>query len=172
MQMKKLIFCCFFAAMFIQSKAQQLYSSFKDEKNNKGIVYKGIINKSTLQSESAFDWFVSNKEKYKPSPELLHAFLAASKSVKYIVFGGTWCEDTQNLLPQFYKLQELTGMNEQDIVLFAVDRDKKTIDNITQAFHITNVPTIIVMKDGKEVGRVVEYGSSGNWDEAMTNVLK
>jgi thiol-disulfide isomerase/thioredoxin len=92
--------------------------------------------------------------------------------VNFIVFGGTWCEDTQNLLPQFYKLQELTGMKEDRIVFFGVDRDKKTIDNIAQTFNITNVPTIIVMKDGKEAGRVVEYGSSGNWDEAMTNLLK
>lgn len=170
--MKKLFFFSCLIAFVFQSKAQQHYTNFKDEKNAKGVIYKGIINKGILQNETAFDWFAANKEKYNPSPELLHAFLAANKKVNYIVFGGTWCEDTQNLLPQFYKLQELTGLNEQNIVLFAVDREKKTIDNIAQAFNITNVPTIIVMKEGKEVGRVIEYGSAGNWDEAMTNLLK
>ena len=170
--MNKWVICLFFIAFAAQSKAQQYFTSFKDEKNPSGIIYKGILNKDIIQKETAFDWFTANKEKYKPSPELLHAFLASTSKVNFIVFGGTWCEDTQNLLPQFYKLQELTGMKEDRIVFFGVDRDKKTIDNIAQSFNITNVPTIIVMKDGKEAGRVVEYGSSGNWDEAMTNLLK
>lgn len=170
--MNKWMLCLLFIALTSKTKAQQYFTSFKDEKNSKGIIYKGVLNKGILQNETAFDWFASNKEKYNPSPELLHAFLASSAKVNFIVFGGTWCEDTQNLLPQFYKLQELTGMKEESIVFFGVDREKKTIDNIAQAFHITHVPTIIVMKDGKETGRVVEYGSSGNWDEAMTNLLK
>ncbi len=36
---------------------------------------------------------------------------------------------------------------------------------------ITNVPTIIVLKNGKEVGRVVEYGASGKWDEELASLL-
>lgn len=170
--MNKWMICIFFLALAFPTKAQQLYNSYKDERNAKGMIYKGVLRKDILQDEKAFDWFVVNKEKYNPSPELLHAFLASSSKVNFIVFGGTWCEDTQNLLPQFYKLQELTGMKEDNIVLFGVDRAKKTIDNIAEAFHITNVPTIIAMKEGKEIGRVVEYGTSGNWDEAMTNLLK
>jgi len=30
----------------------------------------------------------------------------------------------------------------------------------------------IVMKDGKEVGRVVEYGKTGKWDVELAELLK
>lgn len=170
--MKKLLFISIAIFLFNNINAQEHFISYKDEKNPSGVIYKGIISKDIIQKEKAFNWFDANKSAYNPSPELLHAFLASSAKVSFIIFGGTWCEDTQGLLPQFYKLQELTGLKDDKIVLFGVDREKKTIDNIAQAFNITNVPTIIVMKDGKELGRVVEYGSSGNWDDAMTNLLK
>jgi hypothetical protein len=34
------------------------------------------------------------------------------------------------------------------------------------------VPTIIVMKSGKEIGRVVEYGKSGEWDKELLELIK
>ena len=37
--------------------------------------------------------------------------------------------------------------------------------------NITNVPTIIVMKNGKEIGRVVEYGKTGKWDKELAEIV-
>jgi thioredoxin-like negative regulator of GroEL len=42
---------------------------------------------------------------------------------------------------------------------------------LSEAFGITNVPTIIVMKNGKEVGRVVEYGHTGLFDKDLAEIL-
>jgi len=89
--------------------------------------------------------------------------------VKLIVYGGTWCEDSHFILPKFFKLQEQSNFPDANISFFAVDRNKKTIGGIADALGITNVSTIIVMKNGKEVGRVVEYGESG---EAMKELGK
>ena len=50
-----------------------------------------------------------------------------------------------------------------------VDHNKKTVQHLSETFNVTNVPTFIVMKNGKEVGRVVEYGESG---EAMKELGK
>jgi hypothetical protein len=33
------------------------------------------------------------------------------------------------------------------------------------------VPTIIVLKDGKELGRVVEYGNTGKWDRELADII-
>ena len=57
------------------------------------------------------------------------------------------------------------------ITLFGVNREKNSLGNIAKAFNITNVPTIIVMQDGKEVGRVVEYGKTGKWDKELAAIL-
>ena len=36
---------------------------------------------------------------------------------------------------------------------------------------VINVPTFIVMKNGKEIGRVVEYGKTGQWDKEIGEVI-
>jgi hypothetical protein len=55
--------------------------------------------------------------------------------------------------------------------MFGVNRAKTSLGNIAKAFNIINVPTFIVMKDGKEVGRVVEYGKTGKWDKEIAALL-
>ncbi|MEI9958564.1 MAG: thioredoxin family protein [Ferruginibacter sp.] len=63
------------------------------------------------------------------------------------------------------------GVADSAITFFAVNRAKKSLGNIADAFNIINVPTIIVMKDGKEAGRIVEYGTTGKWDKELAELL-
>jgi thiol-disulfide isomerase/thioredoxin len=158
---------------FMQTmNAQTPYTIVKDEKNPGGLIYTGLINKYTLINEASFKWYNENQKNYKPSTELLNGFEAAKSKVHFVVFGGTWCDDTQFILPKFFKLQQLSGISDSCISFFGVNRDKKTIENVAAAFNITNVPTIIVMKSGKEIGRVVEYGKSGEWDKEILELIK
>jgi hypothetical protein len=36
---------------------------------------------------------------------------------------------------------------------------------------VQHVPTIIILKNGKETGRVVEYGVTGKFDEELAKAL-
>lgn len=158
---------------FMQTmNAQTPYTIVKDEKNPGGLIYTGLINKYTLINEASFSWYNDNQNNYKPSTELLNGFEAAKSKVHFVVFGGTWCDDTQFILPKFFKLQQLSGISDSCISFFGVNREKKTIENVAAAFNITNVPTIIIMKSGKEIGRVVEYGKSGEWDKEILELIK
>lgn len=135
-------------------------------------LFNGIITKYALANDSTYKWYRSSQSSYTPSAENKLALEQAKGKVKFVVFGGTWCEDTQFVLPKFFKWQEQAGYPDAGISFFAVDRNKKTIGGIADAFNITNVPTIIVMKDGKEVGRVVEYGKTGQWDKELSELIK
>lgn len=162
------------AALFITCTslcvdAQTPYTNIKDGETS---ILNGIVTKYILQNDSSFNWYAGSHAAYSIDTNALNAMEAAKNNVRYIVFGGTWCSDTQFILPKFFKLQEASGVNDNAISFFAVDRQKKTIGNIGDAFKITNVPTIIVMKEGKEIGRVVEYGKSGKWDQDLTEILK
>jgi hypothetical protein len=42
---------------------------------------------------------------------------------------------------------------------------------LSEALGVVNVPTIIVMKEGKEIGRVVEYGKTGVWDKELGEII-
>jgi thiol-disulfide isomerase/thioredoxin len=152
--------------------AQTPYTSSKDEKHPDVTVLNGIISKYALENNAAFGWYPANQSAYTPATEIINAMEAAKDKVQFVIFGGTWCEDTQFILPKFFKLQELAGFPDNNISFFGVNRAKQALGNIAAAFKITNVPTIIVMKDGKEIGRVVEYGKTGKWDLELAELLK
>jgi thiol-disulfide isomerase/thioredoxin len=101
----------------------------------------------------------------------LQTLKANKDSVQFLVFGGTWCHDTQFILPKFYSLSDAAGVAQNQITLLGVDRSKKTIQYLSERFNITNVPTIIVLKQGKEIGRVVEYGKTGMFDRELGEIV-
>jgi thiol-disulfide isomerase/thioredoxin len=158
-------------AISINSAAQTPYTNTINDR--KETVLNGIITKYAIANNDVFKtWYRSNQASYNPDATVLAAMEAAKAKVQFVIFGGTWCEDTQFILPKFFKLQEQAGIADNAISFYGVDRAKKTLGNLNDAFKITNVPTIIVMKDGKEVGRVVEYGKTGKWDVELAELIK
>lgn len=141
----------------------------KDDNGNK--ILKGFITKQELATDSAFKWFAENQKDYKPDQNALQLLRANRDSINILAFGGTWCGDTKYILPKFFVLADAAGLSQDHITLFGVDHDKKTIQHMSEVMGITNVPTIIVMKNGKELGRVVEYGHTGLFDKDLAEIL-
>jgi len=134
-------------------------------------VLKGFITKQELASDTAFAWFAQNQQGYTPDQSALQLLRTNRDSVNILAFGGTWCGDTKYILPKFYLLADAAGLSQDRITLLGVDHNKKTIQHLSETFGITNVPTFIVMKNGKEVGRVVEYGHTGLFDKDLAEIL-
>ncbi len=160
---------CFLFATQTFSQAQ--YTILKDDNHPEQHILLGIIDKYIVQKDSAYKWYNSSLSSYKPDSAIVLTFEKAKGKVQFIVFGGTWCEDTQFVLPKFFKLQEMSGVPDNSITFFGVDRSKKSLSNIADALNIKNVPTIIVLKNGKELGRVVEYGTTGKWDKELAAII-
>ncbi len=170
----KLISTVILFAFFIsKSFSQAQYQIVQDEKHPEQVYLKGIINKYLVQNDTVYGkWYRSSMSYYTPDTATLTAFEKARKGIQFVIFGGTWCEDTQFILPKFFKLQEMSGVPDTAITFFGVNRAKKSLASIADAFNVVNVPTIIVMKDGKEAGRVVEYGKTGKWDKELADIIK
>lgn len=152
--------------------AQAQYEASQDLPNHPNVkVVRGLVNKYLIQNDTAFAWYSQSMSYYNPDTATLNAFERTKGKYQFVVFGGTWCEDTQFVLPKFFKLQEKSGVPDDAITLFGVNRAKKSLGNIANAFQVTLVPTIIVMKDGKEIDRVVEYGKTGKWDKELAAIL-
>ncbi|MEP6676565.1 MAG: thioredoxin family protein [Ferruginibacter sp.] len=151
--------------------AQAQYEITKAENHNQQKVLRGFINKYLVMNDTAFKWYQPNQSAYVPDTVVLNSMEKNKGKVQFVLFGGTWCEDTQFILPKFFKLQEMSGISDDQLTFFGVNENKKSLGHITEAFGVTNVPTIIVMKDNKEVGRVVEYGKSGKWDKDLSDIL-
>jgi thiol-disulfide isomerase/thioredoxin len=122
-----------------------------------------------IENDPEFAWFKQNM-KGNADVAAVTAFQNNASKFKMVVFGGTWCHDTQNLLPIFYRLAEKSGYPEKNITLLGVDRAKTTVEDLHTKYAVTRVPTFIVIHEGKEVGRVVEYGS-GNIEKDLAALV-
>ena len=152
--------------------AQVEYEITKDTEQPHGKILRGTIDKHLLQNDSTFKWYTSSQKIYTPDSTILNTLKKAkTANLQLVIFGGTWCEDTQFILPKFFKLQEMSGLPDANITLFGVNRSKVSLGHIAEAFGIEYVPTIIVMKAGKELGRVVEYGKTGKWDKELADII-
>ncbi len=134
-------------------------------------VLKGVISRSLIENDTSFAWFKENMKWGQADPAAIDAFKKNAGKFKMVVFGGTWCHDTQNLLPVFYRLVDKSGYDEKNITLIAVDRSKQTLNDLHTTYHITNVPTFIVFQDGKEIGRIVEYGKYSMIDKELGEIV-
>jgi thiol-disulfide isomerase/thioredoxin len=152
------------------SFAQNQYQILVERPNEKS--YKGIISQEVLLSDTTFKWYAENLKGYTPNASALAGLKKHADSIQLLVFMGTWCEDSHAIIPKFYSLLETAAFSKDKVTLIGVDRNKKTISHLTEALNITNVPTIMVMKNGKEIGRVVEYGKYGLFDMELGEILK
>ena len=150
-------------------KTLKINYQVKEDKGHK-MLY-GVINRALIANDTAFGWFNENLKYGRPDAAAVNTFKQKKNKCSLLVFGGTWCEDTQNLLPKFYQLIDASGFSESQINLLAVDRKKQTVKNLHFIYKITNVPTFIVLKRGLEVGRVTEYGTKGDITKELGEIV-
>ena len=150
--------------------SQSQFESFSEKPNEKTL--KGIISRQLIEADTSFKWYAENQKDYKPNADAIEGLKKNKDSIHIIAFMGTWCEDSHVIIPKFYSLLDQSGFPQEKVTLIGVDRKKTTLSDVTGALHITNVPTIIVMKDGREIGRVVEYGKFGLFDMELGSILK
>jgi len=133
-------------------------------------VLKGLLHRADIENDTSFAWFKQNLQMGRANAAAVDAFKKNGSKFKVVVLFGTWCEDSQNLLPVFYRLVDKSGYPEANITLIGVDRAKTTLNNLHTTYKLVSVPTFIVMQDDKEIARVVEYGKYGEIDKELGEI--
>lgn len=159
----------FLLSITIASSAQQLSTSVPDHEEGKYLV--GVVTTEQITSDTSFGWWASNSKYFKAKPKVVESIQQKADSVQYVLFLGTWCHDSQQLLPAYLKSLEAAGVPDKNLTLIAVDRKKVAPGNLHKVFNVVNVPTIIVMKQGKEMGRIEEFGKTSLVDVELADLL-
>ena len=133
------------------------YAQAEKEVIHKPNLLIGLIIKEDLQKQPYADWFETNYNDYKIDTAVVKKIKEHLNGVSIKAFMGTWCEDSRYEIPQFYKVMEAAGFNDSVLELIAVDRSKKTPNNLHEGLDIIYIPTFIFFKNNKEIGRFVEY---------------
>lgn len=168
--MKKLL-PVFILTLFIgnTSLAQNQFEVLVERPNEKSL--KGIISKEVLLADTSFHWYAENLKGYTPHADAVAGLKKNADSIQLLVFMGTWCEDSHVVIPKFFSILDAAGYPGDKVTLIGVDRNKKTFSHLAEALNITLVPTIMIMKKGKEAGRVVELGKYGMFDKELGQIL-
>lgn len=140
--------------MSLNTFAQSKYETSKDAENG-SLVFKGEIGFNDLGNETSFEWF-KNYSSYKPDTAAI-AFLKQNlKDHELVVVMGTWCEDSHNLIPKLYQVLKLSNYPMDKLQLVGVDRSKDALNGEKGKYNIERVPTIILLNNETELGRITE----------------
>ena len=100
-------------------------------------------------------------EPYAPDPAALAAIKANASDVTVLLIVATWCPDSRREVPRFFAIMDGAGISERQLMMVGVDRTKKDAEGLTEKWGITRVPTFVFLRNGQELGRVVESVPAG-----------
>jgi thiol-disulfide isomerase/thioredoxin len=155
--------------ILVTEKPLNLYQTLPDATEKKALV--GIISKEAITNDTAFAWYQTNLKYFKLDSGTVQTIRAKKDKIHLVLFIGTWCHDSQQLVPKYFETLKAANVDDSHLTIVGTDRSKKTIAGLHDAFHITNVPTIIVLQNGKEIGRIIEYGSTTFVDKELGEIV-
>lgn len=113
----------------------------------------GLINGSVLLAN--YPEFAQEYQRYSPSELELSAIKVLQNKTLIVLF-GTWCHDSQREVPRLLKTIALSGVENYQLKLLAVDFAKKEPSGLYLNYQLRYTPTFILEQQGHEIGRVVE----------------
>ncbi len=116
---------------------------------------------SRIEVEKKIDGWREAREAAEPNAETAKKLAKVPTGATVEVYFGTWCGDSRRELPRLWKAMTMAGGSVPFALrTVAMPRDKshrRYPDGVT----VTKVPTFIVKRGGKEIGRVVETSPNG-----------
>ncbi len=150
--------------------SKKVNNEFEDPEDE-GMMLLGKINKNGLTAEPYNEWFVENQANHTLDTLALESLKPLLKEVTIKVFMGTWCEDSQREVPALYKILDATDFDYENFSIVALSHDKETPNGLEKGYNIEYVPTIIFLKNGDTLNRIVEYAHK-TLEQDMLTILK
>jgi thiol-disulfide isomerase/thioredoxin len=163
--------CLFLAAQ--QVTAQKVVVNREVETQNDGKMLLGNQLKEQFLKAPYADWYVKEHDEYVLDQKAVSE-LKKGKIGTYdiIVFMGTWCEDSHRDFPRLMKILEAVSYPENKLTIIAVNRKKESPTGDESLYNLQKVPTIILKRYGKEVGRIIEMPTTGYIERDLVQILK
>ncbi|MGM1055399.1 MAG: TlpA family protein disulfide reductase [Bacteroidota bacterium] len=153
----------------IKSEEVFVESEIEDEYENQTMLI-GKFTKQDLQQVPYARWFNNGYTNFNPSDEAMETIKNNISEYELMVFMGTWCVDSRREIPKLFKILDEAGYDLSKLTIIGVDRNKVTPEKTEADWDINWVPTLIFLKDGKEVNRFVEY-SRNSIEEDIANIV-
>ncbi|HOV10175.1 MAG TPA: thioredoxin family protein [Bacteroidales bacterium] len=147
-----LIMVTFFADLLAQEMCQRVF----DEKSQKDILVGACTREGILACAFAEDYTIEYPA-YQPVDSIVSQLKNLIGGLKCVIVLGTWCGDSKEQVPRFFKILDQAGDVFDKLEIFCVDRQKEVPGmEIKTNYNIEKVPTFIFFRDDTEIGRIVE----------------
>lgn len=120
----------------------------------------GPITVEGLHQEPYASWYQKSYSQYTVDTDLVRMFSKKLQKHTIKLFLGTWCGDSKREVPRILKILEHANLPKENLEIVALDSRKpnykKSPGGEEQGWDIRKVPTMILLKNGKETNRIVE----------------
>lgn len=131
-----------------------------EEQNMEVAVVVGPTSREAIEA-AAPEWVQAEVEA-QPEAEAAQALATVAPGAEVTVFLGTWCGDSRREVPRLWRALDESGVVFPFRIRYlGVDRAKQEPADEIGENGIRFVPTFIVSRDGREVGRIVETAPHG-----------
>ncbi len=114
------------------------------------------------QVEAAVPDWVEVEVASEIDSEAAQALATVEPGAQVTVYLGTWCPDSRREMARLWRaFDEIGGEVPFELHLIGVDRDKKEPADRLAGADLRYVPTVIVRREGRELGRIVETSPHG-----------
>ena len=127
------------------------------EIGSRGEILIGHCDRNGFAQAPFSEWFNEQYDNYMPdtvATSRIGELLTDNITVTLVL--GTWCGDSQRQVPRFYKVIDAVGFDEAKMLVSSVNTSKTNKHIDAEALDIQLVPTFIIYKNNKEIGRIIE----------------
>lgn len=93
-------------------------------------------------------------------------------SHQLIVFLGTWCSDSHREFPRLMRILDEMKFPNEKLTVYGLNRKYESPSGEEGKYNIQRVPTIIVKKYGRELGRIIEFPKSGYLEKDLLEIVR
>lgn len=140
-------------------KHEKVYNQIvKDPKTGQDI-FVGYVNVEGLKGDIFKEYYIKGLTEYMPNDSTVQECKKLMDGVSYRIIMGTWCSDSQEEVPRFLQVlltAEVDVLKPEIMEIISVDRNKEAGDVNIKKYDIEKIPTFIIYRNGKEIGRIVE----------------
>ena len=170
MQHYKLLVLVLLPALLVGCISYTKQNSKKVFKDGVNILY-GQITRDDLFSE--YPAWYENYVDYVPDSTIVNTLSVPKPDLKIEIFMGTWCSDSRREVPRFFKTVDKSKfVQNNQIKIWAVDRNKSLDSGLTEERGITIVSTFILYRNDKEIGRIIEQPENENIEMDILLIIK
>ena len=155
------------------AQSQPFNRKVHDPKSDKEILI-GYCTRDSLQGNTFGEYFKKEYAAYRPGEDAMTNLLEKPellKSVHVTIIMGTWCSDSQQQVPRFFKVTD-NAQYIGNVTIICVDHDKLAGDVSLTGMNILKVPTFIFERKGIEAGRIIETPKTSLEEDMVAILLK